>query len=228
MTPLFSLLLATTNRGKLVELRALLDDLPVQLVSSATVLPGRPAPIEDGATFKDNALIKAKSAAEEALMVTLAEDSGLEVDAIAGRPGIRSARFAKEGATDAENNAVLLKALEEIEDEQRSARFRCVAVLFDPWSDTEPREFTAEGRCEGMIARKSTGAGGFGYDPLFIVKGYGRTMAELTEEEKNVVSHRARAITALRPALEALIARRIAAAQRIADASPMGGPGEAG
>lgn len=228
MTPLFSLLLATSNRGKLVELRALLGDLPVQLVSSATVLPGRPAPLEDGVTFKDNALIKAKSAAEAALMVTLAEDSGLEVDAIGGRPGVRSARFAKEGATDAENNAVLLKALEEIEDEQRTARFRCVAVLFDPWSDTEPREVTAEGRCEGMIARKSTGAGGFGYDPLFIVKGYGRTMAELTEEEKNGISHRARAIAALRPALEALIARRIAATQRIADASPKGGPGEAG
>jgi XTP/dITP diphosphohydrolase len=226
MTPLFSLLLATTNRGKLVELRALLGDLPVQLVSSATVLPDRPPPIEDGATFTDNALIKAKAAAEAALMVTLAEDSGLEVDALAGRPGIRSARFAKEGATDAENNAVLLKALEEIEDDQRTARFRCVAVLIDPWSDTEPREFIAEGRCEGMIARKSSGAGGFGYDPLFIVKGYGRTMAELTEEEKNVVSHRARAITALRPAIEALIARRIAVTQRIAAAPKVGGSGE--
>jgi XTP/dITP diphosphohydrolase len=226
MTPLFSLLLATTNRGKLVELRALLGDLSVQLVSSATVLPDRPPPIEDGATFTDNALIKAKAAAEAALMVTLAEDSGLEVDALAGRPGIRSARFAKEGATDAENNAVLLKALEEIEDDQRTARFRCVAVLIDPWSDTEPREFIAEGRCEGMIARKSSGAGGFGYDPLFIVKGYGRTMAELTEEEKNVVSHRARAITALRPAIEALIARRIAVTQRIAAAPKVGGSGE--
>jgi XTP/dITP diphosphohydrolase len=227
MTTLFSLLLATTNRGKLVELRALLGDLPVLLVTSATVLPGRPPPIEDGATFKDNALIKVRSVAEAAMMVTLAEDSGLEVDAIGGRPGVRSARFAKEGATDAENNAALLKALEEIEDEQRSARFRCVAVLLDPWSETEPREFTAEGRCEGMIARQSSGAGGFGYDPLFIVKGYGRTMAELTEAEKNAVSHRARAIAALRPALEELIARRLAAARRISGASPASGPGEA-
>jgi XTP/dITP diphosphohydrolase len=227
MTPHFSLLLATTNRGKLIELRALLSDLPVELVTPATVLPGRPPPVEDGATFKDNALIKARAAADAAMMVTLAEDSGLEVDAIGGRPGVRSARFAKDGATDAENNAALLKALEEIEDEQRTARFRCVAVLLDPWSETEPREFSAEGRCEGLIARNSSGAGGFGYDPLFVVKGYGRTMAELSEEEKNAVSHRARAITALRPALEELIERRVAATRRIAFAFAADGPDEA-
>lgn len=224
MMPLFSVLLATSNRGKLSELCSLLGDLPVELVSSATVLPDRPPPAEDGATLEDNARIKAKAAAGAAMMVTLAEDSGLEVDALGGRPGVRSARFSKEGATDAENNAALLKALEEVEDEQRTARFRCVAMLIDPWAEPEPREFIAEGRCEGVIARQPSGAGGFGYDPLFIVKDIGRTMAELTEEEKNTVSHRARAIAALRPVLEELIARRIEAAERIAG-SATGGAG---
>jgi XTP/dITP diphosphohydrolase len=225
MTHLFSVLLATSNRGKLCELSELLGDLPVELVSSATALPERPPPVEDGATLEDNARIKAKAAASAAMMVTLAEDSGLEVDALGGRPGVRSARFAKEGATDAENNAALLKALEEVEDEQRTARFRCVAMLIDPWSEPEPREIMAEGRCEGRIARQPSGAGGFGYDPLFLVEGTGRTMAELTEEEKNTVSHRARAIAALRPALEEMIARRLASSLRIAGVELPGGAG---
>jgi XTP/dITP diphosphohydrolase len=226
MRPLFSLLLATSNRGKLNELSQLLGDLPVELVSFATVLPERPPPVEDGATLEDNARIKAKSAASAAMMITLAEDSGLEVDALGGRPGVRSARFASEGATDAENNAALLKALDEVEDEHRTARFRCVAMLIDPWGEPEPHEIVVEGRCEGMIARQPSGAGGFGYDPLFIVEGKGRTMAELTEEEKNEVSHRARAIAALRPALENLIARRLASSARIMGVDPSGGAGQ--
>jgi XTP/dITP diphosphohydrolase len=227
MTPLFALLLATTNRGKLVELRALLGDLPVELVSLATVLPDRPPTVEDGATLEDNARIKGRAAASAAIMVTLAEDSGLEVDALGGRPGVRSARFADEGATDAENNAALLKALEEIEDEHRAACFRCVVTLIDPWSEPGTREIMAEGRCEGVIARQPKGGGGFGYDPLFIVKEYGRTMAELSEDEKNAVSHRARAIAALRPALEELIARRLSMIDRVTDAAPAGAPAKA-
>jgi len=218
MTPTFTLLLATTNRGKIAEILSLLGDLPVEFVSLAQALPGRPPPVEDGATLEDNARIKARAAASKAMMVTLAEDSGLAVDALGGRPGVRSARFAGEGATDAENNAALLEALSEVDDDQRSARFRCVAVLLDPWSEPEARELVTEGRCEGVIARAPRDGGGFGYDPLFIVTGYGRTMAELTEQEKNAVSHRARAIQALRPALEGLIARRLAAAAKIAEA----------
>jgi XTP/dITP diphosphohydrolase len=216
MTPIFELLLATSNRGKLAELRALLADLPVEIVSLAAALPGKAQVAEDGATFTENALIKGRAAASATMMVTIAEDAGLEVDALGGRPGVRSARFSGEGATDAQNNAALLKALEEVEDDQRAARFRCVMVLIDPWAEGDTREVLAEGRCEGVIARAPRGGGGFGYDPLFLVDGYGRTMAELGEDEKNRISHRARAVAALRPALEALIARRRADAGRVA------------
>jgi XTP/dITP diphosphohydrolase len=236
-TPLFELLLASHNRGKLAELRALLGDLPVELVPLGTALPGKPQAIEDGETFLDNARIKARAAASATRMVTLAEDAGLEVDALGGRPGVRSARFAGEEATDAENNAALLKALEEVEDDQRTARFRCVMVLIDPWGEAPEgaggpesgwREIVAEGRCEGMIARAPRGGGGFGYDPLFVVTGSAGpggescTMAELGEDEKNRESHRARAVAALRPALEDLIARRLAAV------SGLGGLGRLG
>ena len=214
-TRLFDLCLASHNRGKLVELSALLGDLPIELVSLETALPGKPQAIEDGATFLDNARIKARAAAAATMMVTLAEDAGLEVDALGGRPGVRSARFAGEGATDAENNATLLDALHDVEDDQRTARFRCVMVLIDPWGEGEARETVVEGRCEGVIARAPRGGGGFGYDPLFVVGGSGSTMAELADEEKNRTSHRARAVAALRPVLEDLIARRLAAARRI-------------
>ncbi|MDI1430666.1 RdgB/HAM1 family non-canonical purine NTP pyrophosphatase [Polyangium sorediatum] len=209
-----SILVATTNRGKLAELLAIFADLPIQLLPLSQVLPDLPPIIEDGATFVDNALIKARTGAEAAMMVTLAEDAGLEVDALAGRPGVRSARFAKEGATDSENNAALLAALEEIDDEHRTARFRCTMVLLDPWNEVQP-EVICEGRCEGTIAQQARGAGGFGYDPLFIVKGDGRTMAELGDEEKNRISHRAEAARAMRPVLEALIENRRATVTRV-------------
>lgn len=215
MTALFELLLATSNRGKLAELRSLLTDLPVEITSLAHALPGRAQAVEDGATFRENALIKARAAASATMLVTLAEDAGLEVDALGGRPGVRSARFSGEGATDAENNAALLKALEEVEDDQRAARFRCVMVLIDPWGEGAAREHVVEGTCEGVIARAPRGGGGFGYDPLFLVDGVGRTMAELSDEEKNRLSHRARAIAALRPALLDLLARRRADAVRV-------------
>jgi XTP/dITP diphosphohydrolase len=183
-----SILLATTNRGKIAELTALLSDLPIKLFPLSAVLPDLPPIIEDGSTF--------------------------EVDALGGRPGVRSARFAKEGATDAENNAELLGALAEVEDGQRTARFRCVIVLRDPWNEAQP-EILAEGRCEGVIARQARGNGGFGYDPLFIVAGEGRTMAELTDDEKNTKSHRARAVKQLRPAIEALIESRLSTVGRV-------------
>ena len=209
-----SILLATTNRGKIAEIKALLSDLPIDLQLMSKVLPNLPPIIEDGVTFEDNALIKARTAGDAAMMVTIAEDAGLEVDALGGRPGVRSARFAKEGATDAENNAELLESLAEVDDDQRTARFRCVIVLRDPWNEKRP-EILAEGRCEGVIARQARGTGGFGYDPLFIVAGEGRTMAELSDEEKNTKSHRARAVQQLRPALEALIESRLSSVARV-------------
>jgi XTP/dITP diphosphohydrolase len=216
VTPAFSLLLATSNRGKLAELTALLADLPIEVMSLAAALPGRPQAVEDGATLEENARIKARAAASAAVMVTIGEDSGLEVDVLGGRPGVRSARFAGEGATDAENNAALLAALDEVDGGQRAARFRTVMVLIDPWAENDLKELEVEGRCEGTIARAPSGTGGFGYDPLFLVTSAGRTMAELTEAEKNQVSHRAQAFAALRPALENLVFRRVAQAARIA------------
>ncbi|WP_437277629.1 RdgB/HAM1 family non-canonical purine NTP pyrophosphatase [Sorangium sp. So ce375] len=200
------LLAATSNRGKLVELRSLLADLPIEVLSLAQVLPDAPPVVEDGATFLDNALLKVRAGALRSAMVTLAEDSGLEVDALDGRPGVRSARFAREGAADAENNEALLAALAGVADDRRRARFRCVMVLLDPRSEAQP--IVTEGRCEGWIGRQPRGTGGFGYDPLFVVEGYGRTMAELDEAEKNLVSHRGKAARAMRSSLEALVARR--------------------
>ncbi len=216
MTPAFSLLLATSNRGKLAELKALLADLPIEVVSLATALPGREQAVEDGATLEDNARIKARAGATAAIMVTIGEDSGLFVDALGGRPGVRSARFASESATDAENNAALLTAMEEVEDDLRSARFRTVMVLIDPWAEGTVKELVFEGKCEGSIARTPLGAGGFGYDPLFLVSGTEKRMAELSEAEKNQVSHRAQAFAALRPALQDLVFRRLAQAARVA------------
>ncbi|WP_437295792.1 RdgB/HAM1 family non-canonical purine NTP pyrophosphatase [Sorangium sp. So ce426] len=200
------LLAATSNRGKLAELRSLLSDLPIEVLSLSDVLPGAPPVVEDGATFLDNALLKVRAGALRSAMVTLAEDSGLEVDVLDGRPGVRSARFAREGATDAENNEALLAALADVADDRRRARFRCVMVLLDPRTEAQP--IVTEGRCEGWIGRQPRGAGGFGYDPLFVVEGYGRTMAELGEAEKNLVSHRGKAAREMRSSLEALVARR--------------------
>lgn len=213
MTAHLAVVFASHNRGKLAELRGILADLPIEIVPLAVALPGQAQVVEDGATLEDNAKKKALAAAQATTLVTLAEDAGLEVDALGGRPGVRSARFARDGATDAENNAALLGALLEVDEPHRTARFRSVFVLVDPWSDGEPR--VTEGRCEGRIAREGRGAGGFGYDPLFVVGDGERTMAELSDDEKNAVSHRGQAVRALRPVLEELLAQRLAEARRI-------------
>jgi XTP/dITP diphosphohydrolase len=206
-----SLVVATSNRGKLEELRALLAGIPVRVHSMDEACAKKPTIIEDGATFGENALIKARIVARESMMLTLADDSGLEVDALHGAPGVRSARYAHERATDAENNAALLAALAELPDsvlaKPLTARFRCVLALVDPYTnDGEP--IVVQGKCDGTLTRTPRGALGFGYDPLFVVDGRDKTMAELTEEEKNVLSHRARAFAALRPVLERVIAGR--------------------
>lgn len=208
-----SLVVATNNRGKLAELRHLLEGLDVELLSLQDVSKKRIEVIEDGDTFEQNAVKKAREVAELTMMLTLADDSGLEVDALGGAPGVRSARFAGERATDAENNAALLAALDRLAVPADStqvdfdARFRCVLALVDPFvRDGEP--FIATGTCEGKITRTPRGSGGFGYDPMFLVDGTNRTMAELTEEEKNLVSHRARAARSLRLTLEKTLAAR--------------------
>ena len=215
MSELLTIVLATSNHGKLQELRALLADLPIQFLSAKDVLGESLIILEDGATFEANALIKSRAVCRATRTLSLADDSGLEVDALAGRPGVRSARFAHERATDAENNAALLRELENIEEGSRSARFRCVLALSNPWRESE--EYVAEGSCEGSIARAPRGNGGFGYDPLFVVAGQGgRAMAELSEDDKNRISHRALAVKQLRKILIRLVNERLDEAERIA------------
>jgi XTP/dITP diphosphohydrolase len=216
-----ALVLATTNRGKLEELRALLADLPLEIYSLDAVQKEKLPLVEDGKTFAENAIKKARAIAEATMMLTLADDSGLEVDVLGGAPGVHSARYAHERATDAENNAHLLAALDNAADPMNphgggfKARFRCVLALVDPYTgDGEPR--TVEGACEGSITRLPRGAGGFGYDPIFLVDGIDKTMAELTQAEKNDLSHRARAARQLRPLLEDILLQREKAIDRIA------------
>jgi XTP/dITP diphosphohydrolase len=210
MTPLLSIVLASNNAGKLAELAALLARLPVQLLSAREALGEVLHVVEDGETFEANAILKARAVCRATGMIALADDSGLEVTALGGRPGVRSARFAHERATDAENNAALLREMQDVEE--RSARFRCVLALVTPWED-QPR--IAEGTCNGSIARVPRGSGGFGYDPLFIVEGMdGRSMAELDEAEKNRISHRGRAVRALRDVLMDVINARLDEVER--------------
>jgi XTP/dITP diphosphohydrolase len=215
MPGLLSVVLATSNEGKLVELRALFRDLPVQLLGLTAVEGEHVAVPETGNTLEENAILKARAACAATGLYALADDSGLEVEALGGRPGVRSARFAHERATDAENNAALLRELEEIGDAGRQARFRCVLALASPW-DPDHVEL-AEGTCEGLIARAPRGSGGFGYDPLFIVPELGgRAMAEMSEAEKNEVSHRARAARAMRDKLRKMLDARLTDVERAA------------
>lgn len=186
------IILATKNNGKVREINSMLSGLDIEALSLDDV-PDAPDVVEDGATFEENAFKKASQVAHHTGMMSLADDSGLEVDALNGAPGIYSARFAGEGASDDMNNKKLLDELKDIDDGRRTARFRCVMVLYDlsgGW-------IKSEGVCEGVIARAPRGGNGFGYDPLFFLPGLGRTMAELTGEEKNSISHRAIALKKL-------------------------------
>lgn len=208
------LVIATRNRGKVREFGELLASLPVRLVALSDVVDESFEVTEDCATFVENAKKKARTVAAATMMLTLADDSGLEVDALGGQPGVRSARFAHDRASDAENNARLLASLEELCNADAeahelpfAARFRCALALIDPMA-ASPEPLLAEGVCEGSITRTPRGAGGFGYDPLFVVGGTGRTMAELSEHEKNTASHRARAFAALIPALATILDAR--------------------
>lgn len=206
-------MVASHNKGKFAEIRSLLDGLPIELLSMADVAPTLPHAVESGETFASNAELKARHVARALSLVTFADDSGLIVDALSGRPGVRSARFAGENATDAENNALLLSQLEDVEDPARTARFCCVVCLVDPFSDAAP--VFVEGTCEGHIVRSPRGTRGFGYDPLFAVHDTEKTLAELNDDEKNTVSHRGSAIRALRTELEHVLERRVAEARNL-------------
>ena len=182
------LVLATANPGKMRELHALVGAWGAIEVRSLAEFPDVRLPEETGLTYAENAQLKARAAAAATNLPALADDSGLEVDALAGAPGVRSARYAP---SDAERIARLLAALERIED--RRARFRCVVVLAWPDGRTE----SAEGVCAGRIAERPDGAAGFGFDPIFVSDELGRTFAAATAGEKGRVSHRARAVRAL-------------------------------
>lgn len=190
------LVLATGNPGKAREIAALLAPAGVSVVSQADF--GIEPADEPGATFIENAILKARHAAAGSGLPAVADDSGLVVDALGGEPGIRSARYAGEG-DDAANIRRLLEALAGVPADARSARFVCVTVLLKHPGD--PLPLVCEGRWEGVIAASPRGSGGFGYDPVFIPLGETRSAAELTAEEKNRLSHRARAFGQLLVAL---------------------------
>lgn len=193
------LLLATHNKGKRREWRALLEGLDVELLLPDDL--GLHDDVEEtGETYVENALIKARTLAAASGLPTLADDSGLEVDALEGAPGVRSARYHL--GTDEVRYRALLAALDGVPAEKRGARFRCIAALVIPNEADGAREFITEGVCEGVIGFEARGEAGFGYDPVFYIPERGCTMAELSAEEKNRISHRARAAQKMRPILE--------------------------
>jgi XTP/dITP diphosphohydrolase len=196
------IVLATRNRGTLAELERILADPDLELLPVDAF--GGEAPEETGETFEENALVKARLAASATGLPALADDSGLEVDALGGLPGIISARYAGPQADDAANRAQLLEALATVQAPQdRGARFVCAAALVSP----DGRKWTTLGIMEGRIITEPRGEGGFGYDPIFVGLGETRTNAELPPEVKDARSHRGAAFRALRPALQELIAQ---------------------
>jgi len=191
------LLVATTNPGKARELCDLLEPVKVELCFPSELGLDLHIP-EDGATYLENASQKALSYARLSRLLTLADDSGLEVDALEGAPGVHSARYA--AGSDSDRIAALLEDLRGVARERRTARFRCVVVVASPTGQL----WHAEGVCEGVITSRQAGRGGFGYDPVFYLPEYGCTMAQLCEADKNRISHRARAIQAIMPVLRSL------------------------
>jgi XTP/dITP diphosphohydrolase len=187
------IVLASSNPGKLRELAALLAPLRLQLLSQGEL--GIAAPEETGTTFAENALLKARYAARHAGLPALADDSGLEVDALGGGPGVRSARYAGEGASDRANLERLLQELEATPQAERGARYQCVIAWVRGAADPHP--LLATGTWEGHITRVPAGSGGFGYDPVFVPAGETCTAAQLAPARKNALSHRAQALQAL-------------------------------
>jgi XTP/dITP diphosphohydrolase len=190
--------LASGNAGKLRELAALLAPLGLQLIAQSSL--GVESAEETGSTFTDNALLKARHAAAATGLAALSDDSGIEVDALEGRPGVFSARYASENSSDEENLRKLLDELRDVPLERRTARYRCV-IAFVRSADTAP--VLANGVWEGSIILAPRGRGGFGYDPIFLPRGFERTAAELTPGEKDAVSHRGQALRALVATLSA-------------------------
>jgi len=196
------LLVATTNAGKFAEIEAALKTLPLRVLPQSA-LKNAPRVVEDGKTFEDNARKKAHILAAFSGRVTLADDSGIEVDALGGAPGVHSARYGGEEADDARNNEKLVQALANVPQEKRGARFVCVLALYAPPA-LSGGEWLFRAECQGWIADAPRGKNGFGYDPLFFYPPLGCTFGELDREAKSRVSHRGRALRQLREALPSL------------------------
>ncbi|HUW23540.1 MAG TPA: XTP/dITP diphosphatase [bacterium] len=186
---MLEIVLATRNRDKIREIKKMLNGINASLLSLDD-FPGCPKVVEDGETLESNAKKKALVVSQYTKKFSLAEDTGLEVEALSGAPGVHSARFAGDNCTYEDNNKKLLKVMEKLSLGERRAKFRCVAALARP----EGGVVTCEGVCEGIIAFEMKGKSGFGYDPLFLLPEYDKTFAELGEEFKNRISHRAQAL----------------------------------
>jgi XTP/dITP diphosphohydrolase len=193
-------IIATRNKGKIREIREALKGLGLR-IHALSDFSGVPEIEEDGKSFTENALKKARFYSKYFGKLTIADDSGLEVDSLNGLPGIYSARYAGEGASSQENNRRLLREMQGLPISKRGARFQCILAVASP----DGKEITVEGSCKGRIGFKEKGRRGFGYDPLFILPRRGKTMAELSLEEKNKISHRGKALRKLRKRIAASI-----------------------
>jgi XTP/dITP diphosphohydrolase len=193
--------IASRNTGKITEIREFLDRLGSNIkLKSLLDTPEIPDIEETGSSFEENAFIKAKSVYETVNIPVIADDSGLEVDFLGGKPGVLSARYSGENASDTENCDKLLNELSRVKPSERKARFKCVIIFYG-----ESKTEICEGTCEGLIGMKPSGTGGFGYDPLFIPTGYTKTFAELPIEVKNEISHRGKALKKLENSLKSQI-----------------------
>ncbi len=201
---MLKIIIATRNPGKISEIQSIINNSDLQdkiEIETVSAYPGIPEVKEDGKTFAENAAKKAVTVARLTGHIAIADDSGLEVDALGGAPGIYSARFAGEGATDADNNTKLMGLLKDTPPEKRGAKFVCVIAIATPAGDVS----LAEGECHGFIAEEARGTSGFGYDPVFVVPQHKRTFAELGRDIKNKISHRAAALGKLSDILESMI-----------------------
>jgi XTP/dITP diphosphohydrolase len=197
------LLVGTTNQGKLDEVQGYLKGLSLKILALQS-LEKWPTVVEDGATYEENALKKAKALAEYSGYLTLADDSGLEVDALNGAPGIYSARYSGEEGNDQKNNEKLLNALKDVPEDKRTARFVCALALCAPKSQG-PKKWIIRESCEGIIAFSPKGQNGFGYDPVFFYPPFGKTFGEIDRETKATVSHRGKALKKLAQMLPSFI-----------------------
>jgi XTP/dITP diphosphohydrolase len=198
------LVLATRNEGKVREIREILQDQNRIELLSLRSYPDAPDVVEDGNTYEENAIKKASTLAEYTGHVTIADDSGLEVDALEGAPGVHSARYAGEDASDQDRILKLLDALQNIPDDQRSGRFTCAVAIAKPLAQIR----VVQGVCEGRVIRTPRGESGFGYDPVFVPVGYDNTFAELGDEIKNQISHRAKALEKARKLLSEMTLKK--------------------